>query len=147
MPCKGRDAGEVAAGEREMVLMVEGGAYQRLEFKRSTPTNDVLPDPVIHGEPPHVEPPHVEPTHVEPIHIDEEINGDIHANESISAVIPNDAAADLLPRLLLFEQFPEEMLQEIMHEELSRNGVIQHQICAQTSSRHYLVVEHMTRHD
>jgi hypothetical protein len=124
----------------------------------STPTNDVMPNPVIHGEPLHVK-----PTHVEPFHIDEEINGNIHANGSISAVIPNDVAADPLPRLLSIEQFREEMLQEMMHEELIRNGVIQHQICAhehhrsqldevvlndgRTSSRHYLVVEHMTRHD
>ncbi|KAJ9116277.1 hypothetical protein QFC24_006794 [Naganishia onofrii] len=174
MPCTGIDAGEVTAGDREMMKHINEwnatGRMQQTEthwvpipdnmppVPHTTPTNEVLANPVRHGEPLHVE-----PTHVEPIHIDEEINDDIHTNEGILAVIPTAVAADLLSRLLSVEQFREEMLQEMMHEELNRNGITQHQVCAhehhrtqldeavlndgRINGRPYLVVEHITRHD
>ncbi|KAJ9121115.1 hypothetical protein QFC24_005097 [Naganishia onofrii] len=174
MPYTGIDAGEVTAGEREMMEHINDwnatGRMHRTEthwvpipdnmppVPYTTPTNEVLANPVRHGEPLHIE-----PAHVEPIHIDEEINDDTHTNEGILAVIPNAVAADPLSRLLLVEQFREEMLQEMMQEELNRNGITQHQVCAhehhrtqldeavlndgRINGRPYLVVEHITRHD
>ncbi|KAJ9101276.1 hypothetical protein QFC21_003495 [Naganishia friedmannii] len=164
MPYAGRDAGEVAVEEREMMVHLTNwnttGRMHRTETYRvpipddlppvpyTTPANAASPKPVIY---------------VEPMRNNEETSVSVHANENIPVDIPGGAVADPLSRLLLVEQFREEILQEMMHGELSRNGVVLHQICAhehhrtqldeavlndgRANGRPYLVVEHITRHD